>query len=94
MIRTSVLLEIYPNKKIYPSRSGQNLQFVMMAAYHRKAGYVDVPLMKYVLQDESASHFSGEDALTRELKAMEGYKDIRNYAFCQARRKRRLAKPN
>lgn len=77
MIRTSVLLEIYPNKKIYPSRSGQNLQFVMMAAYHRKAGYVDVPLMKYVLQDESASHFSGEDALTRELKAMEGYKDIR-----------------
>lgn len=79
MIRTSVLLEIYPNKKIYPSRSGQNLQFVMMAAYHRKAGYVDVPLMKYVLQDESASHFSGEDALTRELKAMEGYKDIRVY---------------
>ena len=79
MIRASVLLEIYPNKQVYPSRSGQNLQFVMMAAYHRKAGYVDVPLMKYVLQDESASHFSGEDALTRELKAMEGYKDIRVY---------------
>lgn len=79
MIRTSVLLETYPNKQIYPSRSGQNLQFVMMAAYHRKAGYVDVPLMKYVLRDESASHFSGKDALTRELKAIEGYKDIRVY---------------
>ena len=79
MIRTSVLLEIYPDKRIYPSRSGQNLQFVMMAAYHRKAGYVDVPLMKYVLRDESASHFSGQDALKKELRAMDGYKDIRIY---------------
>ncbi len=79
MIRMSVLLGIYPDKRIYPSRSGQNLQFVMMAAYHRKAGYVDVPLMKYVLRDESASHFSGKDALGKELRAMDGYKDIRIY---------------
>lgn len=79
MVRMSVLLDIYPDRKIYPSRSGQNLQFVMMAAYHRKAGYVDVPLMKYVLRDESASHFSGQDALKKELRAMDGYKDIRIY---------------
>lgn len=77
MIRSSVLQEIYPEKRIYPSRSGQNLQFIMMAAYHRKAGYVDIPLMKYILRDESASHFSGGDAMERELKAMDGYKDIR-----------------
>lgn len=77
MVRMSVLLDIYPDKKIYPSRSGQNLQFVMMAAYHRKSGYVDIPLMKYVQREESASHFSGSDALKKELKSLDGYKDIR-----------------
>lgn len=77
MVRMSVLKQYYPDQKIYPSRSGQNLQFVMMAAYHRRAGFIDVPLMKYVVRHESLSHFSGEDALTKELKAMVGYKDIR-----------------
>ncbi len=77
MVRMSVLKQYYPDQKIYPSRSGQNLQFVMMAAYHRAAGFIDVPLMKYIVRHESLSHFSGKDALEKELKAMDGYKDIR-----------------
>ena len=79
MIRMSVLDRIYPDHRIYPSRSGQNLQFVMMAAYKNRAGFIDVPLMKYVVRRESLSHFSGGDVLNRQLKAMEGYEDIRRY---------------
>lgn len=77
MIRMSVLDELYPNRDIYPSKYGQNLQFVMMAAYKSKAGFIDKPLMKYVIRKDSLSHFSSGDILKKEIHAMEGYKDIR-----------------
>ena len=83
MIRMTVLDQLYPDRKIYPSRSGQNLQFVMMAAYKNRAGFIDVPLMKYVVRKESLSHFSSGDVLQRELKALEGYEDIRRYLINQ-----------
>lgn len=79
MIRMSLLDEIYPDREIYPSRFGQNLQFVMMAAYYSKAGFVDLPLMKYVVRENSLSHFSSEDAFEKELQALSGYRDIREY---------------
>lgn len=79
MIRMSVLDDLYPDREIYPSRSGQNLQFVMMAAYKSKAGFIDKPLMKYLVRKESLSHFSSGDILKKEIAAMEGYKDIRKY---------------
>lgn len=90
MVRMSVLKQYYPDQIIYPSRSGQNLQFVMMAAYHQRAGFIDVPLMKYVVRHESLSHFIGNDALEKELRAMDGYKDIRlhlinNYVHAEER---------
>lgn len=77
MIRMDVLKSLYPDREIYPSRYGQNLQFLMMAAYVSRAGFIDCPLMKYTLRRESLSHFSSGDVLKKELKAMEGYKDIR-----------------
>ena len=83
MIRMTVLDQLYPDRKIYPSRSGQNLQFVMMAAYKNRAGFIDMPLMKYVVRKESLSHFSSGDLLQRELKALEGYEDIRRYLINQ-----------
>ena len=79
MIRMSVLDDLYPGRKIYPSRSGQNLQFLLMAAYKSKAGFIDIPLMKYVIRKESLSHFSSGDVMKKEMDAMLGYKDIRHY---------------
>lgn len=79
MIRMSVLNDLYPDRDIYPSRSGQNLQFVMMAAYKSKAGFIDKPLMKYLIRKDSLSHFSSGDILQKEINAMEGYKDIRKH---------------
>lgn len=77
MIRMSVLQELYPERSIYPSRNGQNLQFLMMAAYKSRAGFVDIPLMKYTIRSESLSHFSSGNVLEKEINAMLGYKDIR-----------------
>lgn len=79
MIRMSVLEDLYPEKRIYPSRNGQNLQFLMMAAYKSRAGFVDIPLMKYVVRKESLSHFSSGNILEKEMAAMKGYKDIRQH---------------
>ena len=79
MIRMSILDELYPDREIYPSRNGQNLQFLMMAAYKSKAGFIDKPLMKYLVRKDSLSHFSSGDILKKELSAMDGYKDIRKY---------------
>ena len=79
MIRMSVLDDLYPDREIYPSRSGQNLQFLMMAAYKSKAGFIDKPLMKYLIRKDSLSHFSSGDVMKKEMSAIEGYKDIRKY---------------
>lgn len=77
MIRMDLLNDVYPNRDIYPSRNGQNLQFLLVAAYKSKAGFIDVPLMKYVVQSESLSHFSSGNILERKVQAMLGYKEIR-----------------
>lgn len=65
MIRMNVLDKLYPDREIYPSRNGQNMQLVMMAAYVSKAGFIDIPLMKYVLQKESLSHFSSGNVMQK-----------------------------
>lgn len=79
MIRMEVLDELYPKHQIYPSRSGQNLQFLMMACYKRKTGFIDEPLMRYTVRKESLSHFSCGNIFEKELQAMEQYKEIRRY---------------
>lgn len=83
MLRMSALDVIYPDREIYPSRSGQNLQFLMMASYFGKDGFIDEPLMMYTVRAESLSHFSKGDTLKREINAMCGYKDIRAHLIEQ-----------
>ena len=78
MIRVNVLDEVYPEREIYPSRGGQNLQFVLAPSYKRKVGYINKPLMNYTIRDDSASHFS-QNTLRKQLIAMESYKDIREH---------------
>lgn len=77
MIRMSILEKLYPTHEILPSRGGQNLQFLMMAAYISKAGFIDKPLMCYTLRKESLSHFNSGNKLEKEINAMLKYKSIR-----------------
>lgn len=56
MIRTSLLMEIYPDMTVYGSRYGQNLQFLLPMSYHYPVGYIDDCLMEYHIYEQSASH--------------------------------------
>ncbi len=71
MVKAEKLFEFYPDKSIYPSRYGQNLQMLMPVAYKGKDAFVDKPLMKYVLRDGSLSHGSNT------AKCILGYMNIR-----------------
>ncbi len=73
MVRTQNLFGFYPDRNIYPSRFGQNLQILLPLAYHQKAGFLDEPLMEYLRQPSSLS--KGDKA--KDLKNAEGYRDIR-----------------
>lgn len=79
MIRMNKLNQLYPDREIYSSRGGQNLQFLMMACYHSNAGFIDEPLMRYTVRKESLSHFNYGDILKKEIQAMERYRDIRHH---------------
>lgn len=79
MMRMSVLDEIYPNREMYTSRYGQNLQFILVASYHRKVGFIDEPLLKYYIRKDSMTHRIEKDQKKREMEFLEGFKDIREH---------------
>lgn len=76
MIRASVWLKRCPNREIYPSRAGQNMQMILPAVYHEKVGYIHEPLMRYLVQEHSLSHFSGDDSGLKNFEATYRYQDI------------------
>ena len=61
MVRTKILFDFYPDRNIFPSRYGQNMQIILPVAYKRKFGMIDEPLMVYVLQDNSLSQAATTD---------------------------------
>lgn len=78
MVRTSALFTFYPEREIYQSRYGQNLQFLMPLTYRKKCGFIDEPQMNYNIQANSLSQTSDQRAcMARTLKNGEGYLDIR-----------------
>lgn len=77
MIRTDALFECYPDRSIYPSRAGQNMQILLPVAYGRKFGYIDEPLMAYVLHEDSHSQASSpEEQYQKDERNQQGYRDI------------------
>lgn len=77
MIRTDVLFDCYPDRSIYPSRFGQNMQMLLPVAYQRKFGYIDEPLMVYVLHEDSHSQArSPEEQYQKDEANQQGYRDI------------------
>lgn len=80
MVRTESLWKTYPDRNIYPSRFGQNLQLLLPATYKNGCGFIDEPLMEYILQDFSLSQ-SKNRTIENDIKRYEGYADIRNYVI-------------
>lgn len=56
LTRSSTFLKSIPTKEIYISREGQNWQLMLPLAYCSKCGYIEKPLFKYVVHDDSHSH--------------------------------------
>lgn len=56
MVRTKALLNVLPNKKIYPSNVGQNLQLLLPASYKYKTYFMNEILFYYVMRRDSHSH--------------------------------------
>lgn len=80
MVRTSSLFEFYPDREIYQSRYGQNLQILMPITYGHKCGFIDEPQMNYNIQADSLSHTSAidpDEQVKITARNGAGYYDIR-----------------
>lgn len=78
MIRTSALFDFYPEKSIYPSRFGQNLQLLLPMTYQKACGNIPKAHMNYIQQPTSLSQ-TANPALKKErsLRNADGFLDIR-----------------
>lgn len=74
MLRTKDFLNVNPNREIYETQFGQNLQILMPISYYYKAGFIDIPLMKYIKYNTSHSTAYNKE---RKIELYQGYKDIR-----------------
>lgn len=78
MLRTKKLFEFYPDRSIYPSRYGQNLQLLLPVCKDSQCGFIDQPLMVYRLDTNSLSR--EDDLIKKKAKSLrnaDGYHDIR-----------------
>ena len=67
-IRKEAFLNAFPNKKLDEKQHGQNWQIAIEIAYRYKVGYIDKPLMKYVVRDNSLSHKQYKEGCSSQLK--------------------------
>lgn len=82
MIKTKILFSFYKDREIFPSRYGQNLQLIMPVAYKRDFGYLDEPLMEYIIQDNSITQTEVNKYEKEEINS-HGYKEIYDHMLMQ-----------
>lgn len=84
MVRTSALFAFYPDREIYQSRYGQNLQFLLPLTYRKKCGFIDEPQMIYNIQENSLSQTADPKMeMERLLENGVGYRNIRIHLIKQ-----------
>lgn len=62
MIRMSDMEKANPNRILYPSRAGQNVQLLMPISYRMKRAFIDRPLYNYVVYKNSLSRIDNKTA--------------------------------
>lgn len=91
MVRANVIHEFYTDRAIPRSKYGQNLQLLLPCAYKSASVFIDEPLMKYIIQNDSHSN---PKSLSAKIDLIQGYMDLRfemlNLFDCQD--KKRLIK--
>lgn len=75
MIRSSIWLERCPDREIYPSCSGQNMQLLFPALYRNRCDYIPDCLMKYGVHIGSLSN-TVQKTEKQQIDDVLGYEDI------------------
>lgn len=75
LIRLNPLKEFYEDKIMPGSKYGQNLQLLLPLTRFKKAGFIDVPLMKYIRNNQS--HTITNNSFEKRIELVRGYFDIR-----------------
>lgn len=75
MVRSSIWLRRCPNREIFESRSGQNMQLLLPAAYNNKCDYIPVCLLKYGQHIGSLSNTT-QKSETQQISDVLGYQNI------------------
>jgi hypothetical protein len=71
MVRVSSLFKFYPEREIYQSKYGQNLQLLLPLLYNKKCGFIDKPHMNYNQQENSLTKTNVEKS--KKKKSLEKY---------------------
>lgn len=80
MVRVSALFEAYPDRNIYTSKYGQNLQILLPLVYKKKCGFIDQPHMNYNQQNNSLTKTKDEEKRKDlYLENAKGYREIREH---------------
>lgn len=74
MIRSSIFLEVNPNREIYSSRGGQNFQMLMPVYYKHKRKFLNLPLANYVIHHNSLSR--KDNTKEKKIKQLDEHKTI------------------
>jgi len=84
MMRSSLLLRCYPEKKMPFSEEGQNFQLLLPAASRSRCGFIDEPLMKYRIHADS--HSNRPRSISEQFRRVNGFfklrKDLLPYCDC------------
>ena len=75
MIRTDLLFECYPDKRIPESDEGQNLQLLLPPSSRSTCGYIDEKLHTY--RQHSGSHSQRERTYTEALERITNFTKLR-----------------
>ena len=74
MVRTSMFLDVHPDREIFPARRGQNWQLLLPLYYKYKWYYLDKPLYNYVSYPNSMS--KGDDSFEKRILRAEEHEEI------------------
>lgn len=74
LVRREVFLHVIPDKNIYISRGGQNWQILLPILNEYKCGYIDEPLYKYLVRQNS--HSRNMNTLNEKINRAEEHRDI------------------
>lgn len=67
MIRWSKFLEANPEKYIFETKFGQNIQMLIPMAFKYECGYIDEPQYGYIVYEDSHSHLGGNKTYEKRI---------------------------